>query len=76
MVPQEPPLPKRENAHAILFSHNTNLQIDQLPAIHINNTDVKHEQNTDFLGITISHNLSWDKHISKLNKSYRMDCKD
>ena len=57
-----------QKTHAILFTHNRNLPLDQQPSIQINNINIKHEQHTDFLGITITHNLSWDKHISKLNK--------
>lgn len=54
--------------HAILFNHHNNQPTSQLPSLYINNNIIKHEQYTKFLGITLSHDLSWKMHITDLNK--------
>ena len=55
-------------SHAILFPYNRNPILTPLPSLSINNNVIKHETETDFLGITICNNLSWKKHIQKISK--------
>ena len=60
-----------QKSKCMLFQNTHKQQTLTTPSalhIHINGTRIEHESETDFLGITITDNLSWAKHITKISK--------
>ena len=60
-----------DKSHCIIFKRNKALP-HNLNEIKINNVTLNIKEDTDFLGITLNHNLTWHNHIkylvSRLNK--------
>ena len=62
-----------KKSHYIIFSRKLNLN-SNIPTLKINNNVIERVHNTNFLGLTLQDNLSWELHIKSITNKINKYC--